>query len=176
MPKGIFIPGSGRDPLNISESQIRYAMENTRSNAEASRFLNIAVSTYKKYAKMYQDSASGKTLYDLHKNQQGKGIERPNSGRSHGKKVDDILSGKHPEYPRKSLKRRLEKTGDLGPMRCSMCEMEERRLTDNKAPILLHWIDGDTTNHHKDNLEWLCYNHYFLTVGNFTGKKEKYWY
>jgi hypothetical protein len=151
-------------------------MENTRSNAEAARFLNIAVSTYRKYASMYKDSESGKTLYELHKNQAGKKIERPNSGRNHGKKIDDILAGKHPEYPRKSLKRRLEKTGDLGPMKCSMCEMDEKRITDGKAPILLHWIDGDYNNHHIDNLEWLCYNHYFLTVGNFTGKKEKYWY
>jgi len=173
-PKGKFIPGSGRDPLNITESQIRYAMENSKSNAGAARFLNINVKTYKKYASMYKDKVTGKDLFELHKNQDGIGISKPTSGRNHGKKVDDILAGKHPEYPRKSLKRRLQKTGDI-PMICACCGFNEYRL-DGKIPLLLNWIDGDYTNHHIDNLQWLCYNHYFLTVGSFTGKQEKYWY
>jgi hypothetical protein len=174
MPKGIFIPGSGRDPFNIPESQIRYAMENSRSNAEAARFLNLNIQTYKKYAKMFVDSESGKTLWDLHMNRCGAGIARPNSGRSNGKKIDDILAGKYPGYTRKELKRRLLKTGDI-PIQCAICGFDEWRI-DGKIPLLLDHIDGDITNHKKDNLRWLCYNDFFNIKGNFTGKQAKYWY
>ena len=172
--KGVFIPGSGRDPFNIPESQIRYAMENSRSNAEAARFINVNVQTYKKYATMFVDSESGMTLWDLHKNQRGAGIPRPNSGRNNGKKMDDILEGKYPEYSRKELKRRLLKTGDI-PIQCAICGFDEWRI-DGKIPLLIDHIDGDITNHHRDNLRWLCYSHFFLIRGNFTGKQAKYWY
>lgn len=174
MPKGQFIPGSGRDPFNIPESQIRYAMENSKSNAGAARFLNLNIQTYKKYAKMFKDSETGLDLFELHKNTSGKGIARPASGRKHGKSIEDILTGKHPEYTRKELKRRLLKSGDI-PIQCSICGFSEWRI-DNKIPLLLNHKDGDITNHVKDNLEFLCYNHFFITVGNFTGKQAKYWY
>ena len=64
-----YVYGIGRSALNISETEIRYAMENTKSNAAAARFLKVSFTTYKKYARMYTDSKSGKTLYELHKNQ-----------------------------------------------------------------------------------------------------------
>ena len=51
----------------LMESQIRYAMDNTTSNAEAAKWLRVSFATWKKYAKMYIDEATGKTLYDLHK-------------------------------------------------------------------------------------------------------------
>ena len=166
--------GLGREPLNISESQIRYAMENSKSNAGAARFLNLCKSTYKKYASRYKDSETGKTLYELHKNQPGVGVARPNSGGTHGRKIEDILDGKHPEYTRGNMKYRLMKTKAI-PILCASCGFDEYRI-DGKIPLLVNWKDGDYTNHHRDNVEWLCYNCFFLTVGNFTGKKTKYWY
>ena len=63
-----YVYGRGRSALNIGESEIRYAMENTKSNAEAARFMKVSFTTYKKYAKMYTDPATGKTLYDMHTN------------------------------------------------------------------------------------------------------------
>ena len=64
-----YIYGIGRSSLDIPESDIRYAMENTKSNAEAARFLKVSFTTYKKYARMYVDRETGKTLYEIHKNQ-----------------------------------------------------------------------------------------------------------
>ena len=61
-----YVYGQGRTALNVPESDIRYAMENTKSNAAAARFLKISFTSYKKYAKMYTDRESGKTLYELH--------------------------------------------------------------------------------------------------------------
>ena len=71
-----YVYGRGRSALNLSESEIRYAMENSKSNSEAARFLKVSFTTYKKYAKQYTDSKSGKTLWELHKNQAGKGIRK----------------------------------------------------------------------------------------------------
>ncbi len=71
-----YIYGQGRTALNVPESDIRYAMENTKSNAAAARFLKISFTSYKKYARMYTDRDTGKTLYELHKNQFGVGIPK----------------------------------------------------------------------------------------------------
>ena len=71
-----YIYGIGKQALNFSENEIRYAIENTKSNSEAARFMKVSFTTYKKYAKMYTDSATGKTLWELHKNQPGKGIPK----------------------------------------------------------------------------------------------------
>ena len=57
---------NGRPPIHLTESQIRYAMENSYGNKAASRFLNIDYRTYTKYAKMYIDSDTQKSLFELH--------------------------------------------------------------------------------------------------------------
>ena len=71
-----YVYGIGKTALDIPESEIRYAMENTKSNAEAARFLKVSFTTYKKYARLYTDRDTGKTLYELHKNQFGVGIPK----------------------------------------------------------------------------------------------------
>jgi len=62
--------------LQLSEQKIREAMANTRSNKEAARWLGITDITYKKYAKAHIDEATGKSLFELHKNQAGKGMPK----------------------------------------------------------------------------------------------------
>ena len=37
-----YVYGQGRTALNVPETDIRYAMENTKSNAAAARFLKIS--------------------------------------------------------------------------------------------------------------------------------------
>ena len=55
-----------------------------------------------------------------------------------------------------------------------MCQFKERRVLDYKMPLLLHFKDGNKKNYRKENIELLCYNHYFLTVGDiFTEKQVK---
>ncbi len=75
-------------------------MENTKSNAEAARFLKVSFTTYKKYARLYTDRDTGKTLYELHKNQFGVGIPKDVQKATKGiYSIDNILQGKHPNYP-----------------------------------------------------------------------------
>ena len=58
----------GRTPRNLSEAIIRDAMKHTKSNTQAARYLNLTIDTYRKYAKLYMDQETGKTLYELHDN------------------------------------------------------------------------------------------------------------
>ena len=43
----------------------------------------------------------------------------------------------------------------------------------HEVPLLLDWIDGDRTNHMRDNLRLLCYNCYYQEVGNPLGGRMK---
>jgi hypothetical protein len=56
--------------MALLQRDIERAQRETRSHAEAARFLNVAFTTYKKYARAYG-------LYDTdHKNPSGKGISK----------------------------------------------------------------------------------------------------
>lgn len=171
-----YIYGIGKTALDISESEIRYAMENTKSNAEAARFLKVSFTTYKKYARLYVDRDSNKTLYELHKNQFGVGIPKDVQKANKGiYSITNILEGKHPNYPTWKLRNRLLALG-IFQEECASCGYSERRVTDDTVPLLLDHIDGDETNHHVDNLQMLCMNCYYQQTGNpFNHDKERYW-
>ena len=171
-----YVYGRGRTAFDLPESDIRYAMVNTKSNAEAARFLKISFTTYKKYAKMYVDSATGKTLYDLHTNQAGIGINKDAiKARAGQYNIDKILQGDFPNYPNWKLRNRLLALAIL-PERCNSCGYEERRITDDTVPLLLDHTDGDETNHRIENLQMLCLNCYYQQTGNpFNKDKENWW-
>ena len=62
-----YVLGKGREPLGLTENQIRYAMKNTPSNRQAATFLRVSFNSYKKYALQYIDSESGLSLWELQK-------------------------------------------------------------------------------------------------------------
>lgn len=162
--------------LGLTEKHIRYAMENTQSNAQAAIFLNIAYNTYKKYAKLYFDKESGKSLFELHKNKQGKGITKGGMRPASYARLKEVLYGMHPDYPKEVLRKRLSGLikESYFEEKCARCGFKERRVDDYSVPLLLDWIDGDTSNHRRDNLQLLCYNCYYLTVDNILGKKREF--
>ena len=135
--------GTGREPLNLLKTNIIYAMENSKSNMEAARFIRVSYPTYKKYAKMYKDDATGQSLFDMHKNQQGVGVAKPYNVKKGKYAMEDILEGAYPEYPVSNLKKRIISNS-----------------------ILEECCD----NHRRWNLRMLCYNCYYLMVGNIGGR------
>ena len=55
---------------------------------------------------------------------------------------------------------------------CYKCGFHERRVLDYKMPLILHFKNGNKQNYVLENLEMLCYNCYYLSVGDlFTGKQ-----
>ena len=51
-------------------------------------------------------------------------------------------------------------------------KFKERRVLDYKIPLLLHFKDKNTNNYNLDNVQLLCYNHYYLQVGDIFNAKE----
>jgi len=164
--------------LNLTEEEIRLAMQNSLSNAEAARFCGCHLQTYRRYAKRYIDKDTGKTLYDLHNNPSGKGVRKMSFHRNpdykgrrpfHTVSIYDILDGKHPTYDKRKFAQRLIEELLL-PECCDICKFDERRITDYQVPLVLIWKDGNLQNHKLDNLQFICYNCYFLTFSDVKTK------
>ncbi len=64
----------------LLQAQIEQAMRVTRSNRAAAEYLRVGYNLYKKYAKLYKDPTTGKNLFEMHMNQQGRGITKSLSG------------------------------------------------------------------------------------------------
>ena len=102
------------------------------------------------------------------KNEAGVGIKKLNKGRKSWA-LENILEGNNPSYPNWKLKRRLLSSGYM-PQVCANCGYDEPRVTDNKVPLLLDYMDGNRRNHKYDNLRMLCYNCWFQINGDLFGK------
>ena len=150
-------------------------MDKTKSVRAAARYLNCSYQHIKKWMKLYVDS-NGVSLFDAHKNQSGKGIPKFLSVSSINKKepaILDIIEGRiDPSHfnPQK-IKYRLITDGYLKD-ECCNCGFHERRVSDYKSPLILHFKDGNKQHYRLDNMEMLCYNCYYLMVGDIFSNKQ----
>ena len=153
-------------PKPLTKEQIVAAQANTKSNMAAARHLHVSYQHYKRYAKLYG-------LFEQHKNQSGKGIPKFLKGSGKESALLDIIEGRvsASHFTPAKIKYRLIEAGYLSEQ-CSMCGFKERRVLDYKMPLLLHFKDGNKSNYLKENIELLCYNHYFLTVGDIFNEKD----
>lgn len=163
----------GRPGRDLTEVVIRNAMKHTQSNFQAARYLNVTIETYRKYSKMYVDQESGKNLYELHKNNSGKGIKRVSWKHDISvEKINDIMASEsYRAINQQKLKNRLIYEGILR-MECYLCGHHEKRVVDYKQPLILNFIDGKKNNWQIENLRMLCYNCYYLYVGNLFSEKQ----
>ena len=164
---------AGRPKRDLTENVIRNAMKHTQSNFQAARYLNITIETYRKYAKLYVDLETGKTLYELHKNDKGKGIKRVKWNHEISiDKINEIMSSEsYRAVNQQKLKNRLIYEGILR-MECYACGHHEKRVVDFKQPLMLSFVDGNKHNWQIDNLRMLCYNCHFLYVGDLFSEKQ----
>ena len=146
----------------ITKEDIIRAQKVTRSNMAAARYLHISYNHYKKYAKMYKNE-EGITLLQAHMNQAGEGIPKFAIAGIDNVPLMDVLEGRVPieHFDPRKIKARLLSEGKLVEV-CAKCGFAERRVTDQKIPVILNFKDGNKKNWHLDNLEFLCYNHAFL--------------
>jgi len=156
---------AGRPGASISEQEIRRAMSLSTSNQGAARVLNVSFNTYKLYSSLYTDPETGKTLFELHKNQAGKGVRKFFYNSKDTPLTDLLKQGVNiTSYSIDKLKHRLIYEGLL-PGCCNKCGFSEARVTDMKVPLLLNYKDRNKSNWTIENLELLCYNCYFLYIG-----------
>tara|TARA_B100000963_G_scaffold312516_1_gene289965 strand:- start:922 stop:1569 length:648 start_codon:yes stop_codon:yes gene_type:complete len=160
-------------PKPISKDMCLTAMDKTKSVRAAARYLNCSYHHLKRYMKLYIDEETGQTLFDKHKNQQGKGI--PKFLRTSGKEpaLMDIIEGKiNPaSFSPDKLKYRLTTEGYLEEC-CGNCGFQEHRVTDHKVPLILHFKDKNKLNYRLENIQFLCYNCYFLFIGEVFSDRD----
>ena len=159
----------------LLQAEIELAIKNSKSAKGAARFLGVSYNTFKKYAQMYKDE-DGNPLFEGSKNPTGKGIKHIVD---YDKKypLDDILAGQYPQYKDWRLKDRLVRMGYLEES-CHNCGYCEKRVTDEKIPLILEYRDEDPGNRSLENLYLLCYNCHFQQVGalNWKGWRQNIWY
>jgi hypothetical protein len=156
----------------LSKKDIERAMAQTKSNKGAARFLGVSFPTYKKYAKLYKNE-KGELLYDLHSNKQGVGIPKLNNYRN---KTDGLIKVMAGEVDKTFFSHKMLKDGIIAEgllkERCCRCDFHESRSLDYKIPLILNFRDANKRNWNIDNLEFLCYNCYFITVGDVFDQRQ----
>jgi hypothetical protein len=160
-------------PKPISKEDILRAMRVTKSNRSAARYFNCSYQHSKKFAKILMDETSGKSLFELHKNQAGRGINKFMSNKGKEPALQQILSGELyiESYSVHKLKSRLIQEAIL-PECCSKCGFNEQRVTDYRVPLLLNFKDSNKKNWKRENLDLYCYNCYFLLIGDVYSNKQ----
>ncbi len=157
-------------PLNIpgrrkvlTKNLILKAQENTKSAAEASRWLNVSYNTYKKWAQYYK-------VFEQHKNQEGVGIKK--GWASYKVSLEEIFEGRSlpKRYSLATLKNRLIDEG-YTLEECSNCGYNEVNMVTGRVCLSLDFIDGNKENKQLDNIRLLCPNCYLSFNGTFSKSK-----
>lgn len=159
-----------------SKEDLLRAMKVTKSIRAAARYLNCSYQHVKPYFKSYRiddNDINSPTLFDTHKNQLGKGI--PKFLKHHGKEPDlqKILTGElyTESFSIDKFKRRLIQEAILAE-ECTCCGFKEQRVSDYRVPLLINFKDYNKRNWKQDNLEFLCYNCYFLLIADVFSSKQ----
>ena len=127
------------------------------------------------WAKRYHTVEGGPSLFESHKNQSGKGIPKFLTKSSSKKEwnILDVIEGrisvKH--FSPEKIKKKMIEEGYLKE-ECAMCGFHERRVTDYKVPLILNFKDNDSNHYNLNNIRFLCYNHYFLNIGDIFNKND----
>ena len=163
-------------PKPISKEDCLRAMKQTRSIYAAARYLNCSYQHLKPFMKAYKDEETGVSLFDMHKNQSGKGIPKFMSNTPFGKKhpaIEDIVNGKADasSFTPDKLKFKLIEGGHMIEQ-CYWCSYDERRDVDGKTPLIMVFKDGNKHNYRDGNCQLSCYNCYFIRLGNVFTERD----
>jgi hypothetical protein len=156
----------------LDRQDVERAMKYTKSNKAAARYLGLSFKTYKNIASQFKNE-EGKSLYELHLNPSGLGIPKYANTKSRGPVLLDILEGRVDTnmISMKEIKGRIISEGYMKE-ECSRCKFREKRVLDEKVPLIVNYLDNNKKNWKLENLEFLCYNCYFLHVGDVFQKKQ----
>jgi hypothetical protein len=96
----------------------------------------------------------------IHRRSQKLGLEYKNGGQNKGKgqikfNLQDILDGKHPQYPTLKLKNRLINE-NLIEKKCKICGIDQ--WMGKEITLQLDHINGINNDHRLENLQLLCPN------------------
>jgi|TARA_B100000073_G_scaffold214893_1_gene178655 hypothetical protein len=159
--KPLHIPGRR---LVLTKNRILDSQSNTKSAAEAARWLGVSYPTYKKWAKYYD-------VFEQHKNQKGVGVKK--GWASYKIPLEKFFEGEKnlpSNYSLKTLKKRLIEEGYMQE-ECSNCGYNEKNLLTEKVCLNLDFVDGNSKNMKFENLRLLCPNCHLSYNGTFSKSK-----
>jgi hypothetical protein len=161
---------------DLTKEQILLAMRNTKSNRAAARYLNCSYIHYKMWAKRYHEFEGGRSLFDVHLNQHGVGIPKFLTGNNTRKSkwdVLDVIEGRisATHFKPGEIKNKMIDEGYLKE-ECAICKFQERRVSDYKIPLILNFKDNNPNHYNLGNIRFLCYNCYFLNIGNIFNNQD----
>lgn len=156
---------------DYTKAEIIRALEATLSIKAASRYLGCSYQHLRKWMVHYS-SETHENLFEQYKNIGGKGIPKFNSTKT-APKLLDLLEGRMDiaNYNRDTIKYRLVEEGFLEE-KCYNCGFCERRVLDYKMPLIIHFKDGNKRNWKLENIEFSCYNCYFLFYGEVLNEHD----
>ncbi len=134
----------------FTKEEITLAISKTPTMGAAAKFLKVDCRTFKKEADRY-------------------GLYKPAQSKGKKYELDDILNGKHPQYPTSKILPRLVKEG-LREYKCAKCGISEWQ--GSRIGLELDHIDGNNSNHSLSNLRALCPNCHSQT-DTYRSKKLK---
>ena len=158
----------------LSKQQILGAVNKTKSNRAAARYLGVSYIHYKKWAKNYDATEEGyENIFEQHKNQSGKGIPKFLNGGKKTPAIVDIIEGRidASSFNPDKLKFKLIESGYMVEQ-CYWCGFNERRDSDAKIPLIMFFKDGNKHNYRDNNCQLSCYNCYFLRLGNVFTERD----
>ena len=131
----------------LSKELVLAAMNKTKSNKAAARYLNVSYIHYKKWAVFYDATKEGyPNLFEQHKNQCGKGIPKFLSNGNPRKDFAllDLIEGRidPSSFNPAKIKYRLIQEGYLKE-ECTSCGFGERCVLDYKMPLILNFKDNN---------------------------------
>lgn len=154
----------------FTKDDLLRAMRYTKSVRSLAKYLGASYQHIKPYMKMFkvdENDPNSPTLFDVHKNQHGKGIPKflPNKRKEPNVKRIFMEGVGYESFTPSKIKLRGIAEGYLRD-ECYKCGCNERRVTDYKTPTLLNFKDNNKSNYLLENLEILCYNCYFLYISD----------
>jgi len=161
-------------PKILTKQQILKAYNAGGTHKQAARLLGVFPSTYKTYAKLFIDEETGLNFWESKKNLGGKGLKRFNYSKGQYDDIYALLEGNNINTAVLDVDRFKESLirNAIIEEKCNKCGFHERRIFDKKVPVLLNFLDGNKLNWLRENIEFLCYNCYFLHVGNIFNNKQ----
>lgn len=156
----------------LDRRDVELAIKNSLSNKGAARYLGVSYNTYKSLA-ISLHNEKGENLFHLHKNAAGKGVPKYANRKSKGVPLMDLLEGRVDAnfVSVSEVKARIIAEGYMKE-ECSKCEFHEKRVLDSKVPLIMYYVDGNKKNWRLENIEFLCYNCYFLHVADVFTKGQ----
>ena len=154
----------------LTKQDLLRAMEYTKSIRAAANYLGCSYQHVKPYFKIYRvddNDPNSPTLFEVHYNQKGKGIPKFLPQTKKDPTVKIILEGGDgwQSFTPEKIKVMAINEGFLKEW-CDKCDFSERRVLDYKVPLLLNFRNGNKADYRLENLQLLCYNCYFLFVGD----------